>query len=461
MTRVLVLTHDVLGARMAGPAIRAFELSRQISRVAEITLASVLPLQGTLEPGFPVLSFEDDRDRLERLARAADVLVLQGLMPRRYPWLLELGKRLVMDLYDPFLFESYPQLLTRDGEAKDLFLHLWDVQNEQMDRADFSICASERQRDMWLGRYCALGRLRPDLFREDPSFRKLVDVVPFGVPDVPPVATRPAMRGVMPGIGPDDRILLWGGGVWNWFDPLTVIRAVGVLAARRPDLRLVFMGVKPPSPELPEMEMTARAIALSDELGLTGRHVFFNQDWVPYEERQNFLLEADVGLSSHFDAIETRFSFRTRVLDYLWAGLPVVTTEGDSMAELVEREGLGRVTRYGSIDSWVEALDDLLGRPDGNAALRQRVRDVSARFHWSRVAAPLVAYCQAPYELPASHWSVSGHYGHKRLGAPFRLALKAARTFQAGGLGLVTEKGRKVVVRTLGRLGRRFREPRP
>ncbi|MEB3186975.1 MAG: glycosyltransferase [bacterium] len=458
MTRVLIVTHEVLGLRMAGPGIRAFELARQMSRVADVTLASVLPLTGSFEVGFRVLGFDDDRDQLEAFAREADVLVLQGMMPRRHAWLLGLGKRLVMDLYDPFLFESYAQCLDlRAGQ--DLFLHLWDVQNEQMDRADFSICASERQRDMWLGRYCALGRLRPEIFRDDPSFRKLVDVVPFGVPDAPPVATRPAMRGVIPGIGPDDRILLWGGGVWNWFDPLTVIRAVGVLAGRRPDVKLVFMGVKPPSPELPEMEMTARAIALSDELGLTGRHVFFNHDWVPYDERQNYLLEADLGISSHFDAIETRFSFRTRVLDYMWAGLPIVTTEGDSMAELVQREGLGRVTRYGSVEDWVTAIEDLLDHPATIEAMRERVREVAERFRWSRVAAPLVAYCQEPWALPSPLWSVSERYGKRRLGVPVQLVVKAARTFRAGGIALVTEKGRKVVLRALRRLRPRTGEP--
>ena len=135
----------------------------------------------------------------------------------------------------------------------------------------------------------------------------------------------------MPGIGADDKILLWPGGIWNWFDPLTVIRAVHELSRRRDDVRLYFLGVKHPNPEVPDMAMAAEAVALADELGLRDRVVFFNFGWVPYAERGRYLLDADVAVSAHFDDIETRFAFRTRLLDCLWAGLPVVTTRGDTL----------------------------------------------------------------------------------------------------------------------------------
>ena len=90
---------------------------------------------------------------------------------------------------------------------------------------DAFVCASEKQRDFWLGALRARGRLDRALYERDPSLRTLIDVVPFGIDPEPP-EPGPAIRGVVPGIGADDRILLWPGGIWNWFDPLTVIRAV-------------------------------------------------------------------------------------------------------------------------------------------------------------------------------------------------------------------------------------------
>ena len=51
----------------------------------------------------------------------------------------------------------------------------------------------------------------------------------------------------------------------------------------------------------------------------------------------NFLLEADIGVSTHVDHVETAFSFRTRILDYLWAVPPVVTTTGDDARPTIDR----------------------------------------------------------------------------------------------------------------------------
>ena len=124
--------------------------------------------------------------------------------------------------------------------------------------------------------------------------------------------------------------MLWNGGLWPWLDPETAIRAVGALAERRPGVRLVFMGA---AQQLPAQRTAERAQALAAELGLLDRVVFFNDEWVPYEQRADWLLEADCALSTHEDHLETRFAFRTRVLDCFWARLPIVCTGGDDLAD--------------------------------------------------------------------------------------------------------------------------------
>ena len=41
---MLVIATDVVGERMAGPGIRAWELSRALAREHEVTLAAAAPL---------------------------------------------------------------------------------------------------------------------------------------------------------------------------------------------------------------------------------------------------------------------------------------------------------------------------------------------------------------------------------------------------------------------------------
>ena len=60
-------------------------------------------------------------------------------------------------------------------------------------------------------------------------------------------ATGRGCTAALPGIGPEDDVVVWGGGVYDWFDPETVIRAVGRLAADRPRLRLLFLGTRHPA----------------------------------------------------------------------------------------------------------------------------------------------------------------------------------------------------------------------
>ncbi len=120
--------------------------------------------------------------------------------------------------------------------------------NHQLVRADLVLCASERQRAFYLGQLAALGRISPVTYENDPALERLIAVAPFGLEATPPQAARPALRGVIPGVGDDARIVIWGGGVYSWFDPLLLIRAVHALSQRQPNTVLVFLGHPPPRP---------------------------------------------------------------------------------------------------------------------------------------------------------------------------------------------------------------------
>ncbi|MFN8026225.1 MAG: hypothetical protein U0W40_07700 [Acidimicrobiia bacterium] len=65
-----------------------------------------------------------------------------------------------------------------------------------------------------------------------------------------------------------------------------------------PQLRLFFLGLKHPNPHVGEMRMAVETRALADELDLTDRFVFFNEDWVAFDDRANYFLDADIGIST-------------------------------------------------------------------------------------------------------------------------------------------------------------------
>ncbi|MFF2052778.1 glycosyltransferase [Leifsonia sp. NPDC058194] len=399
-TKVLVVTPDSLGKRMAGPAIRAWEMAKAIHTVAEVRLVSTVAADLESDD-FPV-SFTDEKS-LRELVAWSDVLVFQGHTLSSYPWIKRHAKIIVADIYDPMHLEQLEQTVGMPEERRlKAILETAEVLNDQIERADFMMCASEKQRDFWLGQLAATFRINPLTYGDDASLRRLLSVVPFGLQDAAPLQRSHGIKGTVPGIAPTDKVILWGGGIYNWFDPITLIEAVEKLSATHPDVRLFFLGAGHPNRHVPKMEMVTRARDLAGERGLTDRFVFFHDDWVPYEERADFLLDADLGASTHFDHLETAFSFRTRILDYLWATLPIVTTGGDTFAALVQEHGLGRVVPPTDADALADALEALLYDESAHAEAQANIREFAETMRWRKVLEPLLDFVVDPHPAPDS-----------------------------------------------------------
>jgi glycosyltransferase involved in cell wall biosynthesis len=391
VSRVLAVAFDPVTERMPGPAIRAWNLALQLSTEHTVTLAGTAGADRR-HPDLQVVAASGPD--LDRLAGEVDVVFAPASIVRRHPGVASSGAALCIDLYDPTHLENLEAVgSTGDRAHVEAVEHQVSVLNEDLTRGDFFLCATGRQRDFWLGALASLGRVNPRTYQADPTLETLITQVPFGVDEQPPAGEPGALRRLFGGIGPDDPVLVWGGGVYNWFDPLSLLAAVEELRERRPTLRLVFLGMRHPNPEIPEMRVAAQLRSESDRRGLTGTHVFFNEGWVPYDGRGALLLDADVGVSTHRPSIETHFSSRTRVLDYLWAGLPTVLTGGDTLSEEIAAAGVGETVPAGDPHAIAQAVGRILDEPVD----RDLVRAVGARYRWTVTARPLVEYCREPW----------------------------------------------------------------
>jgi glycosyltransferase involved in cell wall biosynthesis len=336
-----------------------------------------------------------DDSAFAALEQDAELIVFQGHAMEQFPALAVTDRVVVADVYDPMHLEMLEQGREQPHATWEMLVRSRTaLLNQQLSRADLVLCASPRQRMFYLGQLAALGRITPTTYANDPELDRLIALAPFGLESTPPRHERDVLRGVVPGLAAEDRIVVWGGGLYSWFDPLSLIRAVALLAERRPETRLVFLGTKHPGVE--PMGIVKESIALAERLGVLGREVVFNEGWIPYEERQNHLTEADAGVSTHHVHIETEFSFRTRILDYLWAGLPMVVTEGDAFADLVESEGLGVVVPAEDPEALAAGLERVLYDREFADAARARIAEVRERFVWERALEPLLAIAAAP-----------------------------------------------------------------
>ena len=162
--------------------MRFLEIGRALSSVARVTLA--MPGEpGVRDARVTIAGFDPAHpSSLRRLAEDADVIFVQGFALALYPFLAALMVPIVVDLYCPFTIEHLEQTRGRaaagDAAVNDEAAGFLGVLNAQIDQGDFFICASEVQRDFWIGALHSRGRINPRTYAADPTLRRLIDVVP-------------------------------------------------------------------------------------------------------------------------------------------------------------------------------------------------------------------------------------------------------------------------------------------
>ncbi|MCX6043600.1 MAG: glycosyltransferase family 4 protein [Chloroflexi bacterium] len=397
-SKLLIISHEIVGRTMTGPGIRYYHLARVLAQ----HVPTVLAVPGVVDPALPSPGFtmqpyqRRDWASLAKLVNAATICLLPGDLAAEFSELSAADLCIVIDGYNPLL----PEGLALLDPAQPAAAQAWWRQRmlelaPQTLLGDFYLCASERQRDWWIGLLEAHGRINPATYLADPSLRNLLDLTPYGVDEALPEHSRPIIKQVWPGIRADDRLVLWGGGLWPWLDALTAIRAVAKVRETRPEVKLIFPGARHPNPAMAGMPTQLPAAqALAAELNLVDQGVFFG-DWVPYADWENVMLESDVALSLHYDTLETRLAYRSRLFEAIRANLPSIVTTGDATSELVQHYQLGVVVDYGDVDGVAAALLQVLDEP---AEARQvRFADARRQLSWERMTAPLIHYCLNPH----------------------------------------------------------------
>lgn len=398
MTRLVLVTHEPIAERMSGPAIRVLEMGAALANEASVTIATPYEVGRALPRGVAARLYRfGDQDSLARIADEADVILIQGFTLYKFPFLATRSLPLVVDLYCPFQLENLERMRLVDASLDDrrtVSAVDLEVVNAQLQRGDFFLCANERQRDLWLGMLMALGRVTPDLYAQDPELQQLLAIVPFGVSSDAPVHSSQSFKASI-GVAASDPIILWGGSVLEWQDPETLVEAMPAVVTRVPSARLVFPGGPHPNPEVPEMPVLDRIRGRARALGFLDSHIFF-VPWMPYDRRADWLLESTIGVSAHGLTLETRYAWRTRMLDYIWAGLPIVCSDGDSFGDLVSQRGLGIAVPPLDRQAMTDALVTLLSDDQRRDGCKTALASLRHELEWTRVVEPLRRFVAAP-----------------------------------------------------------------
>jgi glycosyltransferase involved in cell wall biosynthesis len=352
LSAIVVATPDLVGERMAGPAIRALHLARELANVAPTTL--IAKVEESVDGAVDRNSRE-----AERLMRNAGVLIGQ---PARGFRKRHRAQKIVFDMFDPTVLELRELYGTKPSVRQRIHLAAeWSRLCYALEMADLLIAAAPQQRKFYA-----------QLQSGDAPWIE----VPFGID---PAETRACPK-------PQDNVVIWGGGVWAWLDPDTAIEAVHRVNASGVRCKLLFMGRTRPNRDLIDRRREDRFVQL---LAAAGPDVSANPEWVPYHERLSWLRSGKIAIMLHRPTPEAEYSIRTRLFDAIAAGVPVVATSSGFAAELVVREGLGIVVPPGDPDAVAAAVRRLLTDDVFHASCVQSLERIRPRYAWAEVVRPL------------------------------------------------------------------------
>lgn len=403
MGNIVLIAPEDISARMAGGGVRYLEMSRALSRAHQVTLlgrgGDTLPVDGVTVKSYARQSFAS-------LCEGADAVVLHGHISKRYFKEVR-DKPTAVDLYDPFLIENlhYKPVL---GEG--VYHHDHDVLDEQLRLGDFFLCSTPQQRLFYLGMLFSLGRVAPDDFLNDRDLEDLIAVVPFGTSLSPDSGPSSPWRESIEGLEPSDKVIFFGG-IYDWYDPFTLIKAMERIDGQGA-LKAVFSFN--PNRETTPQRNFEEVREYCDAKGWTGKRVFF-VDWLAHDRVIDIYASCDLAVLTTSGGLEGELSFRTRLLDYLAAGLPAIVTEGGWLTDRLATLQAVRTVPTGDHEALARQILLLLDQaPEREEQIARGKRAVEA-FRWEKAVAPLEKFLEHPRLSPTRirrdpPWGLSGFF---------------------------------------------------
>lgn len=275
-------------------------------------------------------------------------------------------------------------------ESDGCLFHYWNSEYNIISGADIFSCVSSRQKYALVGELGATGRLNRYTSGYD-----FAEIIPCGIPETEYRHTGNAIRG-KDGVADEDFVVLWTGGYNTWTDVETLFRGLISAMERNPGIKFVSTGG-----EIPEQDLKTypHFLSMIDKSPYKDR--FIMRGWVPGEDVPNYYLEADVGINIDKDIYEVKLGSKNRILDWLRAGLCVLSSNVCELSDIIEKEKIGYTFNPGDYKELSESLIYLAGHRDeaGKTAIAGKEYAI-LNFSFDKTTAGLQKWAENPVFSP-------------------------------------------------------------
>lgn len=297
---------------------------------------------------------------------------------------IKANQQLVLDCYVPIYVEI-------SARGSDNLKGEYAAFNGEVDRwaavlrrGDIYLCANPNQKRYYQGVLSALGRINPATYEDDSIL-----VVPYGIyRDKPVVKSQPITQILGKQKEPDYKKILWFGGIYPWFDLRTLVDATKKINKTVP-AKLVIVGAKNPFNAHPDFVKRYDQFMEYVNSNQENKENIIFQDWVEFNSRADWYLDSDLVILINKTGNENELAWRTRLVDYVWADLPILTNGGDPLGEELIAAGAASRLDDLSSDGLAKSMTELLARPKELDRLKKNLAIIRPKYYWDTVTASL------------------------------------------------------------------------
>lgn len=282
-------------------------------------------------------------------------------------------------------------------KQKELHQYITASFNLSLLLSDKIFCRDRQVQTLLWGSLASLGRVNLDNYLQHKKLRNIIEEAPFGLDKGLPKHKQDVYRGRYEAIGQDDFLLIWNGGVWNWNDGQTLIKAMKKVD--KENIKLIFQGFKHPDKGQRLSQEAKKTLEAAKGRGLLDKNVFFPDKWIPFAQRGNYLTECDAGVVSSPDIPEANLFLKTRIYDYLWAELPVILNDCEAFAPVIREKGLGLVVKTGDAGDWAKKIMEIRNNKKLKNEIIENIRAYKKELTWDKALKPIEKYLDKPSKL--------------------------------------------------------------
>lgn len=274
---------------------------------------------------------------------------------------LKLGNErpLWADLFGHFLAEGQAKAACYGDNT--LLRNYYMSQIRVLDRSDAFSVVSAPQGMALVGELGLRGRLNSET-----SGFPFYSVIPIAFNECPLPTGPPAFRGK--DVPEDAFVILWSGGYNTWTDAAFLFRVLEQVMAADPSVVFLSTGGQMQNQDEKTYPMFQKLVE-----GSPFKARYHLKGWLPLEEATGYYHWADVGINVDRDIYEVRLGSKNRILDWMRAGLPAVTTGLTELGETLGRENLCYLYHPGDEGGLVSLLLRLSTERDTLQGLRETI----------------------------------------------------------------------------------------